>query len=405
MKIGSKELACIRSSLLIFLQAVSPFFMKKKKLPLSLFFLILFCLFVGAPSSWAFIRIFSAPVFSTDRTDKYLYFQGPNNLLFKVASDSPEIVIASENSLNPFPEPVTWNAFKDLTTTAATQLGTSATIYSSPSVPGDGWCYFQGATNSNYLRFSSNTFYSLSRISVDGDGFSTFGGSVTTAFAPAASTDGYVYYFSYTDAIAPNLQGVPKLFKIPTGAASGNQAQAILANSSASVFGLSAPCVPGNGMIYFQGKPNPGPSSELVGISTSGGPIIHFNYLTLSAPFVGLDHYGIPNGGIYFQGGDQANYSQLCSMETADASNFVPQTQAILATPYVGQDRCVYFLGIDNTIYQYDLRSSLFNPRSLYIHANSPPVSYDNGDGTITLFFQGTDNQLQKFTPPKINSL
>ncbi|MBX9742806.1 MAG: hypothetical protein K2W99_04630 [Chthoniobacterales bacterium] len=382
--------------------------MKNNSLLLRLTFLLLLSLFVGTATVSAYIRVLSAPVFSADTSDNHLYFQGVNNLFFKVASDSAEIVVASENTLNPTPT-IPPSNFPFL----ATQLGaggqTPVTIFSPPSVPGDGWCYFQGSINYNYSNVTTGMLYSLAKVEVDGNNFSTFDNLVTTAFAPAASTDGYIYYFSYINPLTkrPNMQGLPQLFKIPATASSITEVQPIIqvgtGNQKASIFGLSTPCVPGNGNIYFQGNGNPGPGSGLYGVSTQGGPVTNFNVLTLSTPFVG-PNFQANSLVLYFQNGNTDLHYQQLSSVYLNGSGLTPNLGPTIATtPYVGPDRCVYFLDTGNNMYQLNLVSGVLT--NLYISANSAPVSYDNGDGTITLFFQGTDNKLKKFTPPVSGNL
>lgn len=324
----------------------------------------------------AYITTLSAPVFSTDTSDPYLYFQGPNNYFYKVASDSPEIVIASDD---PDVNPVTWSD-SDLTATAATRLGAGsgglfpdgATISSSPSVPGDGYCYFREQTDA------------LARIKTDGTSFSRFG--VTTPFSPAAS-GGSVYFFSRVGSFAD-----PKLYRLPTGSLwpSGKV--------DLGAFGFSAPVVTGDGRVYFQGGYRTQISNVLSSVSISGaglqGPNLFTDnsgiHLQIGSP---PDVYG---SAIYFQRAD----GLLCYISTG-GSHFGITAYRTSTTPYAASDGCLYFLNDGNEMFQAVLATGVVN--DLYIQAVSTPTSYSNGDGTITLFFQGNYNghsALMKFTPP-----
>lgn len=380
--------------------------MKNKMLLHRFVFFSFFFLLASITPVSAYIGVFSAPVLSVDPEDSYLYFQGPSNLFYKIASDSPEIIIASENALNPIPNPPPWKSFQDRTALFSTHLGgsgnplaSSVNIFSSPAVPGDGWCYFQGNVNSNY-RNVNGTLYSLSKIQIDGNNFSTFDNLITTAFAPAVPNDGYIYYFSRVDAgtgraILQGQNGAAALYKIPTTASSISQA------TSLGTWGHSAPCAPGNGMIYYQGDANH-LLNELLGISTDGTQLTDFRATTLSTPCVGANYQGIPASTLYFQRGD-ASYYQDLSFVYVNNTNLTSLSSTISTTPYVGADLCLYFLDTGHNMYQLNLVTGVFT--NLYIQANSAPTSSNNGDGSITLFFQGTDNKMKKFTPPLSGNL
>jgi Domain of unknown function (DUF5050)/LVIVD repeat len=165
--------------------------------------------------------------------DGYVYYQGSNNELCKVAIGMPSTASQIEGYL------------------------TSST----PCVPGDGYIYFQGTDNrlyqvqisnpSKYVIFASATPI-LSTPCVPGDGYIYFQGAENalsklqisnpsslvrlnshTSSTPAVPGDGYIYFQRFPD---------NSLYQMSLSSGQST-------NVSAT---KSAPCVPGDGYIYYQ---------------------------------------------------------------------------------------------------------------------------------------------------------
>ncbi len=340
--------------------------------------------FFALETASAYITTLSAPVVSADTTDEHIYFQGPGNLFYKVASDNSEIEIASDD--NP-----TWVDY-DVTAAVANQLGpigpisTPATIISSPSVPGDGNCYFQ------------NENYELSKVHVDGTGYIDMG--VRTIYSPAAPRDGYVYYFTDIDKVTGRsiLGSNPKLYKILAASQGGTGALAL--SSDLGQWGMSTPCVPGDGYVYFQGTDN-----RLLKIPTAGTPPggatsfiagAGLYVATLSTPDVSGGKIFFPRGTDTL-GGSYSTAVNILSFINVGGTNLYSSIYNAAITPYFAPNGYLYFVDPNNEVFEFDMTTG--TATDLYIQALSTPTGryYPEGNA-MCLIYQGLNSILTTYT-------
>lgn len=349
----------------------------------SALFFVACLVFFTLKTASAYITTLSAPAVSRDTRDQNIYFRGPNNLFYKVASDNPEIEIASDDS-------PTWVDY-DVTAAAATRLGptgiltTPATIISTPSVPGDGNCYFQDDS------------HELSKVNIDGTGYIDMG--VRTSFAPVVPGDGYAYYFTDIDRVTGRsiLGAYPRLYKILAASQGGREALAL--SSDLGQWGISSPCVPGDGYVYFQGIDH-----RLLKIPTTGAPpggAISFSagmglyVATLSTPDVSGGRIFFPRG-TDTMGGPYSTTVNILSFIDLAGTNLYSSIYNTTITPYFAPNGYLYFVDPNNEVFEFDMNTG--TATDLYIQALSTPTGRLNSDGSLTLIYQAANSILTTYT-------
>jgi predicted alpha-1,6-mannanase (GH76 family) len=191
-------------------------------------------------------------------------------------------------------------------------------------------------------------------------------GNNTTASAPFVPGDGFVYFQGLHD---------NKLWKIATD---GSNQQQLGTNTTAS-----RPFAAADGFIYFQGTND----NKLWKIDKSGNNLQSLNNNTTgAAPFVPGDGY------VYFQG---LHDNKLWKTATDGSNQQQLGTNTTASTPFVAADGFVYFQGTnDNKLWKVDKSGNNLQSLNNNTTASAPFVP---GDGFV--YFQGLhDNKLWKIS-------